>query len=75
MDQKAPCSLCHDPHGISAAQGSNSSQTHLINFDRRTVLPSKTTKTGPLFEDRGTLRGSCTLYCHGEDHVDQKYPD
>ena len=75
VDKKTPCSVCHDPHGISAARSSMSSGTHLINFDRRVVLPSKKTGRGPLFQDLGQGRGSCTLYCHGEDHNDQQYPD
>ena len=75
VDQRAPCSVCHDPHGISATQARGTSGTHLINFERLVVLPSKATGRGPTFEDRGNLRGSCTLSCHGRDHVDQRYPE
>ncbi|MHC4716466.1 MAG: cytochrome c3 family protein, partial [Planctomycetota bacterium] len=71
VEQKAPCSACHDPHGISASQASGVSGTHLINFDRRVALPSKTFSRGPTFVDRGSLRGSCTLNCHEREHVDR----
>jgi len=72
--RNAPCSACHDPHGVSATQVSGRSGTHLINFDRDIVKPSKTTSRGPVFVDRGTFRGSCTLNCHGEEHVNRTYP-
>ena len=74
VEQKTPCSVCHDPHGISASQASGGSGTRLINFDRRVVLPPSAPNRGPTFLDRGPLRGSCTLNCHGREHVDQKYP-
>ncbi|KKL09111.1 hypothetical protein LCGC14_2569130, partial [marine sediment metagenome] len=66
LDKKISCSACHDPHGVQ-------STTHLINFDREVVFASKTAGKGPIFEDRGFRRGSCTLLCHGEDHDDQDY--
>jgi predicted CXXCH cytochrome family protein len=72
--EKAPCSACHDPHGVSSTQVSGASGTHLINFDRDIVKPSTTTKRGPTFVDKGTFRGTCTLNCHGEEHVDRAYP-
>ncbi len=75
VDQRAPCSVCHDPHGISAARTIDNSGTHLINFDRRVVLRSTTTSNGPTFLDRGTFRGSCTLNCHGEEHAARTYPN
>ena len=71
--EDTPCSVCHDPHGISATQGSPAGSTHLINFDRDVVGPSDATGAGPFFEDRGFRRGSCTLRCHGEDHDDEDY--
>jgi len=68
LDEKISCSACHDPHGVKQ-------NTHLINFDRDIVLPSKKASgdKGPVFEDRGFRRGSCTLLCHGEDHDDEDY--
>ncbi len=75
VDQKTSCAICHDPHGVNVARSTGVAGTHLINFERRTVRPSKTTQTGAIFEDKGRLKGSCTLYCHGEDHVDRNYPN
>jgi len=73
-DENAPCSVCHDPHGISATQGTATGNSQLINFDRDVVKPSPSAGgIGPMFEDRGYRRGSCTLLCHGEDHNDRDY--
>jgi hypothetical protein len=70
-DEKTPCSVCHDPHGVSATQSSGG--THLINFDRDVVSKSGKARTGPIFKDRGVRRGSCTLKCHNRDHDDEDY--
>ncbi len=72
-DENTPCSVCHDAHGVSATQSSPQNSTHLINFDRDIVGPSEKAQSGPIFEDRGFERGSCTLKCHGEDHDDEDY--
>lgn len=71
----APCSACHDPHGISTAQVSASDHTHLINFDTTIVRPEP--RTGRLeFRDLGRFAGSCTLICHGHTHINKDYgPD
>ncbi len=73
--KRTPCSVCHDPHGVSAAQAPASQSTHLINFDRDVVFPSEKANNGagPFFVDQGARRGSCTLLCHGEDHDDEDY--
>jgi len=68
----APCSACHDPHGVSNLIGTGS-HTHLINFDRQIVQP-KSGGTYPLFDDRGTFAGSCDLVCHGVSHDNLSYP-
>lgn len=65
-DEKAPCSACHDPHGVKNA-------THLINFDSSIVTKTQSTGQGPTFTDLGDRRGSCTLRCHGFDHVNEDY--
>ena len=75
VDSRAPCSACHDPHGVSISQAGAGGGTHLINFDRRIVTPSKAAGTGPTFTDSGVFKGSCTLNCHGKEHNAQKYPD
>ena len=61
----APCSACHDPHGISASQGNSTNNSNLINFDTDIVSP----KNGDLyFEDTGLHSGYCMLNCHGKNH-------
>jgi predicted CXXCH cytochrome family protein len=73
VDQKAPCSACHDPHGISAVQGNALHNSHLINFDLSIVSP---TNKGRLeYNDLGRFRGQCFLRCHGMNHYPLSYPD
>ena len=73
----APCSACHDPHGVSTAGApdpeATGSHTHLINFDTRIVLPGAGNPY-PVFNDAGTFSGSCTLVCHGVTHDNLAYP-
>lgn len=72
VDEKTPCSVCHDPHGISYSQGNSTNNTSLINFDMTVVFPDP--DTGRLeFEDLGTFRGQCYLECHGEEHSPEDY--
>lgn len=69
---KAPCSVCHDPHGISSSQGNPMNNSNLINFDTSVVFPDP--KTGRLeFEDLGTFRGQCYLECHNKKHSPRDY--
>ena len=73
VDQKTPCSVCHDPHGISAMQGNALNNSHLINFDLSTV---RTTYTGQLeYKSLGRARGQCYLTCHGMLHDPFGYPE
>lgn len=73
VDVQAPCSACHDPHGISALQGNALNNSHLINFDLGIV---SATDTGRLeYEDQGVLRGQCFLRCHGRLHNPGIYPE
>jgi predicted CXXCH cytochrome family protein len=73
----APCSACHDPHGVStwggATDGSTGDHTHLVNFDRTIVSPRPGALV-PVFRDRGSFTGSCDLMCHGFDHDGAAYP-
>jgi len=70
--ERIPCSACHDPHGISSAQGSSTNNSHLINFDTSIVSPDPS--TGRLeFVDLGVFRGRCYLRCHGENHSPIEY--
>ena len=47
----------------------------LINFDLSVVSPA-TTAAGPRLEyvDTGRMSGTCTLSCHGANHVGSTYP-
>jgi len=70
VDERTPCSACHDSHGIAAGQGNATNNSHLINFDTSIVRPFK----GVLrFVDLGQQKGTCTLVCHGKDHNDAQY--
>ena len=69
--ENASCSICHDPHGISSAQGTAINNAHLINFDKRFVTPSS---SGLLkFEQTSPGRGRCYLTCHGDNHNPESY--
>ena len=61
--ENTPCSACHDPHGISAALGNATNNSHLINLDATIVSPNGLGE-GPVFEDLGTVSGQCSLTCH-----------
>ncbi len=74
VEERAPCSACHAPHGVSQTVATGSSDhTHLINFDTTIVRPEPSTGL-MIFRDNGTLAGSCTLICHGEEHRNEEYP-
>ncbi len=71
VDQRTPCNVCHDPHGVSAEQGNTLNNTSLINFDIATVQPNS---SGQLrYESTGRFSGSCYLSCHGSDHAPINY--
>ncbi|MCL4222265.1 MAG: hypothetical protein KJZ65_12945 [Phycisphaerales bacterium] len=74
VEERTPCSACHDAHGISSLQGNATNNSHLINFRTDIVFPEPS--TGRLeFRDTGANSGTCTLRCHGENHLDERYPD
>jgi predicted CXXCH cytochrome family protein len=71
-DEKTPCAICHDPHGISIDQGNYTNNSHLINFEITVVSPND---AGNLyFEDNGRYAGSCSLKCHDKNHEGEAYP-
>ncbi len=71
---RAPCSACHDAHGISRTQGNSTNHSSLINFDRSIVRSASGGLGARIeYEDTGPLRGSCTLTCHGVTHVRFEY--
>jgi predicted CXXCH cytochrome family protein len=55
VGETAPCSTCHDPHGVSTNQ-------KLINFDISIVTGART------FNVTGVNQGWCGLTCHGKSH-------
>lgn len=71
VDQRAPCSVCHDAHGVSRTQGNSRNHSNLINFDLSVV----TAPPGRRIEyvDTGRMSGNCTLTCHGFTHIDFPY--
>lgn len=69
--ERAPCNVCHDPHGISATQGNATNNSKLINFDTSVVSPSSSGRL--YFESTGTYSGRCYLRCHGEEHNPKNY--
>jgi hypothetical protein len=72
VDERTPCSACHDAHGIASVQGNSLRNSHLINFDTSIVFPEP--RSGQLrFADLGTNAGSCTLTCHGKVHQNLEY--
>jgi len=71
----APCSACHDPHGVNGSSVDllTGSHTHLINFDTRIVMPAAGNQY-PIYKDNGGFSGTCTLICHGVTHNNSSYP-
>ena len=61
---RTPCSACHASHGVN---GNTAQHSHLINFDLAIVEGQR------FYVDTGDRRGSCTLNCHGVDHVNFTY--
>ena len=74
VEEKTPCSVCHDPHGVSYTQGNAANHTHLINFDRSIVFPSEKAELLQ-FKDLAPRSGECYLTCHDEDHDPEDYDD
>jgi len=74
VDVQAPCSACHDAHGIFRGQGNSTNHSSLINFDL-SIVTSADSPSGRRIEqvDTGRLSGTCTLTCHGMTHVNFPY--
>ncbi len=63
------CKACHDPHGISATQGSATYNSRLINLATADNTPVGT--PAKLYVD--TVARKCYLSCHGESHSGRSY--
>jgi hypothetical protein len=71
---RAPCSACHDAHGIYRGQGSALHNSNLINFDLAIVNPFSSGGVSRLeYTDTGQYSGNCTLICHGMPHLNFSY--
>ena len=69
--QSIPCSACHDWHGVSLVQGNPVNNAHLINFDVSIVRPNSVGMRQ--YQSTGLGHGTCSLNCHGVDHVNLAY--
>ena len=72
VNERTPCSACHDAHGISSTVGNPVNNSNLINFDP-TIVFAGMHGEGPIFEDLGTFRGQCSLRCHNKNHMNKRY--
>lgn len=72
VEERTPCSTCHDPHGIDQNRGNVMNNAHLINFDLSQVEPDAV--TGRLeYQSLGQGAGQCYLNCHGKNHSGESY--
>jgi hypothetical protein len=62
--QPASCATCHDPHGSARNPA-------LIAFDPGVV--TKASVGTIAYQRTGLRQGTCTLSCHGHDHVQARY--
>jgi hypothetical protein len=62
--EPSTCATCHAAHGSMR-------EAALIEFDRAVVSPSS--MGGVSFQRSGLGHGTCTLTCHGYDHVQTRY--
>lgn len=66
VDAKAACTTCHDSHGVGTVP-------NLINFNTAYVTASSNGKLEYKTDAPGTGTGTCSLTCHGVDHVATTY--
>lgn len=72
VEERTPCTVCHDSHGISANSGTVVGNSHLINFDTLVVTADRV--SGRLeYRDTGSYAGQCFLSCHGKNHNGLSY--
>jgi predicted CXXCH cytochrome family protein len=65
VDQQTACTTCHDSHGVATSK-------HLINFNPDYVTASSNGRIQ--YVSTGVFRGTCTLTCHGFNHLQSAYP-
>jgi len=73
VDLQAPCSTCHDAHGINSSQGNIANNSNLINFNTLDVNASSGPGGTLRFDDLGDYTGRCFLKCHGKNHNPLSY--
>jgi len=64
VQDQAACTTCHDSHGVADAP-------HLINFNSVYVTNSSSGIIS--YVSTGPNRGTCTMTCHGKDHINTAY--
>jgi predicted CXXCH cytochrome family protein len=65
-DQRTACTTCHDSHGAANAKS-------LVNFNVRYVSPASNGRLTFTSGRFGPDSGTCTLKCHGFDHLDAPF--
>ncbi len=65
------CLTCHDPHGITAAQGTPTNNARLINFAADIVEPDRDGVRE--WVSTGLYTGNCSLRCHNRNHTASDY--
>ncbi len=72
VEERTPCTVCHDSHGIASSNGSITGNAHLMNFQTNIVAPDRV--TGKLeYQATGSRSGTCFLECHGRNHSGETY--
>lgn len=68
LDERTPCNVCHDPHGISLTGVGRPAQQQsgLLNFYVGPGTNKVTPSNGKLYAD--TVNRQCYMTCHGKDH-------
>lgn len=65
-DAMTSCTTCHDSHGVAA-------NSRLINFNTQYVSPASNGRLQFIAGTQGPSSGTCTLKCHGYDHLSSSY--
>jgi len=71
VTQQAPCSVCHDSHGISSTQGTDLENARLMNCDISIVRVRWGVRS---WTSTGYREGFCWVNCHNSIHNRRVYP-